>query len=119
MDAICVASPKGLFARPAHPPEFGGPEGRDGGMRREPPPQAFDDCKGKNEGDKLTIKTPRGEMAAVCSSSPKGLFARPERPPELGGPEGRDGGMRREPPEDGGDKPQGFMGGERKPPSRE
>lgn len=48
----------------------------------EPPPQAYIDCKGKKEGDAVQITTPREKkIAAVCTTSPKGLFARPERPP--------------------------------------
>ena len=52
------------------------------GPRREPPPQAYQDCKGKKEGDTVQIITPRNEkMAAICTRSAQGLFARPERPP--------------------------------------
>lgn len=48
----------------------------------EPPPQAYVDCKDKKEGDKVQITTPREEkISATCTASPKGLFARPERPP--------------------------------------
>jgi hypothetical protein len=84
--ATCENSPKGLFARPEHPPKDGGPEGR---PHREPPPQAYDDCKGKKQGDKLMIHPPRGgEVPATCENSPKGLFARPEHPPKDGGPQG-------------------------------
>lgn len=58
----------------------------------EPPPQAYEDCKGKKEGDAVQITTPReGKIAATCTKSPKGLFARPERPPR--------------PPEEQGNKP--------------
>jgi hypothetical protein len=52
------------------------------GQRREPPAQAYTACQGKKEGDAVQITTPRGEkMNATCTSSPKGLFARPEHPP--------------------------------------
>ncbi|MCH8621490.1 hypothetical protein [Undibacterium sp. TS12] len=55
----------------------------------EPPPQAYEDCKGKKEGDVVQITTPReGKIAATCTTSPKGLFARPQRPPRP--PEGDD-----------------------------
>lgn len=48
----------------------------------EPPPQAYVDCRDKKEGDKVQITTPREEkISATCTVSPKGLFARPERPP--------------------------------------
>jgi hypothetical protein len=50
--------------------------------RHEPPPSAFDDCKGKTEGTAIQHTTPSGEkVPAICVSSPKGLFARPEHPP--------------------------------------
>jgi hypothetical protein len=50
---------------------------------REPPPQAYEDCKGKKEGAIVQITTPReGKIAGTCTASPKGLFARPERPPQ-------------------------------------
>ncbi len=58
--------------------------------RREPPPQAYEDCKGKKEGDVVQITTPReGKIAATCTTSPKGLFARPQHPPRP--PEGEEG----------------------------
>ena len=48
----------------------------------EPPPQAYANCKDKKEGDTVQIETPReGKISATCTVSPKGLFARPERPP--------------------------------------
>lgn len=51
--------------------------------RREPPPQAYEACKSKKLGDNVEITTPRGDkVKATCSESPKGLFARPEHPPE-------------------------------------
>lgn len=56
--------------------------GAERGPRREPPPQAYEDCKGKKAGDNVQITTPRGEkVAATCTNSPKGLFARPQHPP--------------------------------------
>jgi len=59
--------------------------------RREPPPQAYEDCKGKREGDIVQISTPReGKISATCTASAKGLFARPERPPRRNG-EPKDG----------------------------
>ena len=49
---------------------------------REPPPQAYEACKNKKEGTVVDITTPReGKINATCTTSPKGLFARPERPP--------------------------------------
>lgn len=52
-------------------------------MRREPPPQAYELCKAKKKGDVVEIITPRGDkLKGNCTDSPKGLFARPEHPPE-------------------------------------
>jgi hypothetical protein len=49
----------------------------------EPPPQAYTSCKNKKEGDIVQIVTPRDEkLSATCTASSKGLFARPERPPQ-------------------------------------
>ena len=52
----------------------------DGSARREPPPQAFADCKGKKSGDAIQHTTPEGKVAATCRESPKGLVARPDQP---------------------------------------
>ena len=58
------------------------PGGTDAQPRREPPPQAYQDCIGKKAGDLVQITTPReGNISATCTTSPKGLFARPEHPP--------------------------------------
>ncbi|BBB69825.1 hypothetical protein UNDYM_5572 [Undibacterium sp. YM2] len=88
MAALCAS----LFVH-AQPP--GGdqkkpPEaGKDDRPRHEPPPQAYEDCKGKKEGAVVQITTPReGKISATCTNSPKGLFARPERPPHP--PEGKE-----------------------------
>jgi hypothetical protein len=70
----------------------GGGQGQEGHMRREPPPQAYEVCKGRQEGDAVQFTTRRGkEISATCTSSPKGLFARPQHPPrehEEGTPSG-------------------------------
>lgn len=51
--------------------------------RHEPPAQAFEKCKAKKEGDTVQIITPRGDkITGHCTVSAKGLFARPERPPQ-------------------------------------
>jgi hypothetical protein len=47
--------------------------------RREVPPQALDDCRGKNAGDKVQHSTPEGNVEATCEDSPQGLAARPNR----------------------------------------
>lgn len=50
-------------------------------IRPEPPPQAYTDCVGKKAGDAVQHTTPEGKVAATCMESPKGLVARPNRPP--------------------------------------
>lgn len=47
----------------------------------EPPPQAYEDCKGKKAGDQVQHTTPEGKVAVTCVDSPKGLVARPNQPP--------------------------------------
>jgi hypothetical protein len=51
--------------------------------RREPPPRAYEDCKGKNAGDAVQHTTPEGQVAATCVDSPKGFVARPNRQPDV------------------------------------
>ena len=46
----------------------------------DPPPQAYEDCKGKRAGDIVQHTTPEGTVAATCVDSPKGLVARPNQP---------------------------------------
>lgn len=48
--------------------------------RHSPPPQAYEDCKGKRAGDEIQHATPEGKVAATCVDSPKGLVARPSQP---------------------------------------
>jgi hypothetical protein len=67
-----------------------------GGLRR-PPPQAFADCEGKNEGERVQHATPFGVVAAACVQTPQGLAARPLSPP----PGGSDG----PPPDDPNARP--------------
>jgi hypothetical protein len=59
---------------PAAPPS--------GGAGREPPPQAYADCLGKQAGATVQHTTPEGKVPATCTESPKGLVARPSRPRE-------------------------------------
>nr|WP_315475986.1 hypothetical protein [uncultured Undibacterium sp.] len=43
---------------------------------------AYKACRAKKEGAVVEIVTPReGKINATCTTSQKGLFARPERPP--------------------------------------
>ena len=46
---------------------------------RRMPQSAFDDCRGKNEGDEVWHRTRDGIMRSTCLSSPEGLVARPNR----------------------------------------
>lgn len=46
----------------------------------EPPPQAYEDCRGKKAGDLIMHTTPEGKVSATCADSPKGLVARPRQP---------------------------------------
>ncbi len=64
---------------------------------RRPPPQAFEDCKGKAAGDAVKHTTPEGEVPATCTESPEGLVARPDRRPQR--PAGRTDDARTNPPE--------------------
>jgi hypothetical protein len=48
---------------------------------REPPPQAYEDCKGRKAGDAVQHATPEGKVAATCVDSPQGLVARPKQQP--------------------------------------
>lgn len=46
-----------------------------------PPPQAYEDCKGKKAGDAVQHTTQEGIVSATCVDSPEGLVARPDQPP--------------------------------------
>jgi hypothetical protein len=48
--------------------------------RPQPPPQAYEDCRGKKAGDKVQHTTPEGVVTATCVDSPQGLVARPDQP---------------------------------------
>jgi hypothetical protein len=47
----------------------------------KPPPQAYEDCKGKKAGDTVQHTTREGKVSATCEDSPEGLVARPDQPP--------------------------------------
>jgi hypothetical protein len=49
--------------------------------RREPPPQAYEDCRGMKTGDTVQHQTREGVVEATCEDSPRGLVARPKRRP--------------------------------------
>jgi two-component system sensor histidine kinase BaeS len=46
---------------------------------RRAPQSAYDDCRGKNEGDEVWHRTRDGILRSTCLSSPEGLVARPNR----------------------------------------
>jgi two-component system sensor histidine kinase BaeS len=54
-----------------------------------PPQSAYDDCRGKNEGDEVWHRTRDGILRSTCLRSPEGLVARPNR---TGQSQGRSGG---------------------------
>ena len=43
----------------------------------QPPPQAYEDCRGRKAGDVVQHITPDGSVPATCENSPNGLIARP------------------------------------------
>lgn len=55
------------------------PPPRDESENREPPAQAYADCRGRRVGDAVLHKTREGTVSATCADSPKGLVARPNR----------------------------------------
>lgn len=61
---------------------------------REPPPQAYEDCRGKKSGESVQHMTREGRVAATCVDSPNGLVARPTqgRGPGQGGGDESGGG---------------------------
>jgi hypothetical protein len=56
------------------------PQSSPGG--HEPPPQAYEDCRGKKAGDIVQHRKPEGQVTATCIDSPRGLVARPNRQPD-------------------------------------
>jgi Spy/CpxP family protein refolding chaperone len=53
--------------------------------QKGPPPQAYEDCRGKQAGDAVQHTTPEGVVAATCEETPQGLAARPTQRPERPG----------------------------------
>jgi hypothetical protein len=51
--------------------------GRPSGGRGKPPQEAFDACKGKEEGTAVEVTTPRGTLKATCKSIQGQLVAVP------------------------------------------
>lgn len=54
-----------------------------------PPPQAYEDCKGKKAGDAVQHTTREGKVSATCMDSPEGLVARPDQPTSGAKPDSR------------------------------
>ena len=55
------------------------------GHQRQPPPEAYTACEGKESGDEAELTGPRGEtVTGTCTQEKDGerLFLRPDRPPE-------------------------------------
>jgi hypothetical protein len=63
----CIAMAQSAQPRPDAP------------VGHEPPPQAYQDCLGRKAGDTVQHTTPAGKVTAVCTNSPNGLVARPNR----------------------------------------
>lgn len=51
------------------------------GDRRKPPKEAFEACKGKNEGTAVEVITPHGKLKAICRKIEGQLVAVPEGAP--------------------------------------
>jgi len=51
--------------------------------RRGPPPEAFEICEGKSEGDSVSFTTPKGDsVAATCQLKREKLVAVPDNMPD-------------------------------------
>ena len=87
--AACAGMIVLLIAGVSRAGSLEGPEGR-GPMG--PPPEAYEACAGKSEGDTVEMKTPRGDtIKAVCRAIRGKLAAVPEgmpMPPAGNGPSG-------------------------------
>jgi len=75
------AQPSGMQPGMQGSPPSGGMMMGGMGQHHMPPPQAFEDCKGKAEGTSVMHRTPEGQVSAKCMMSPQGMVARPDRPP--------------------------------------
>jgi len=54
--------------------------------RRGPPPEAFEICEGKSEGDSVSFTTPKGDsVEATCKLMREKLVAVPDNMPEKKG----------------------------------
>lgn len=74
-----------------------------------PPPQAYEDCRGKKSGDMVQHTTPDGVVAATCVDSPNGMVARPSQGRGPGTGSGKGAGQDN-PEESGpGSKPRGQV----------
>ncbi|MEI7431382.1 MAG: hypothetical protein WCL27_13085 [Betaproteobacteria bacterium] len=75
--------------------------------RGGPPPQAYDDCRGRKSGDTVQHNTRDGVVAAICADSPNGLVARPNQGTGQSAAGNRDRGnqpTRNQAPQEGGRK---------------
>jgi hypothetical protein len=73
------AERKGNRGLDGDPPTTGRPPPR-GGPR--PPPEAFEACMLKSEGDQCVVKTSRGDVSGVCGPNEGRMACIPPRPPE-------------------------------------
>jgi hypothetical protein len=56
---LCAAA--AAYAQPPQPQGKGQQQEQRGEPRRGPPPEAFEACKGKKDGDSTELKTPNGD----------------------------------------------------------
>lgn len=72
----------GMFAAMVSVPVWASMEQPGPGDRREPPQEAFDACKGKDEGSTVEMTTPNGStIKATCKRFKDQLVAVPEGAP--------------------------------------
>lgn len=81
LEGVCRKKDGKLVLVPEHGPRGErGEKGEHEGRRMGPPPGAAKACKGKDEGDKVSLKGPDGERhEGVCRKVDGKLMAMPER----------------------------------------
>jgi two-component system sensor histidine kinase BaeS len=66
-----------ISEQPRHSPPEAGQR-----IPHRPPPQAYEDCLGKQAGAQVMHRTPEGVVQASCEPSPEGMVARPNQNPQ-------------------------------------
>ena len=63
---------------------------RSRGRHQGPPPEAYEACEGKSEGDTAEFVSPHGDtVTGTCEQEGDRLVLRPDNPPPRGDSEGR------------------------------